>query len=136
MSSTRDYLSPVARLMLALVFIVAGFQKLGAYQQTVSYMEGQGVPGLLLPIVLLVEIGGGLMVALGWHARYAAAVLALFSLAAGLVFQLMPALEAYDPDLFYGHISHFWKDVAIAGGMAMIVANGPGLFSMEARKKT
>lgn len=135
MNSTRDYLSPVARLMLALVFIVAGFQKLGAYQQTVSYMEGQGVPGLLLPIVLLVEIGGGLMVALGWHARYAAAVLALFSLAAGLVFQLMPALEAYDPDLFYGHISHFWKDVAIAGGMAMIVANGPGLFSMEARKK-
>ncbi|MBW0145427.1 DoxX family protein [Sphingomicrobium clamense] len=134
MNSLRDYLSPVARLMLAMVFIVAGLQKVGSYQETVAYMESQGVSGVLLPVVLLVEIGGGLMVAAGWHARTAAGVLALFSLAAGLVFQLMPALEAYDPDLFYGHISHFWKDVAIAGGMAMIVANGPGLFSLESRK--
>ena len=138
MNSTRDYLSPVARLMLALVFIVAGFQKIGAYQETVGYMESQGIPGLLLPVVLLIEIGGGLMVALGWHARYAAAVLGLFSLAAGIIFQLVPGLDTYDAELFYGHMSHFWKDVAIAGGMAMIVANGPGLFSMEAHaaKKT
>ena len=49
MNSTRDYLSPIARLMLALVFIVAGFQKIGAYQETVTYMESQGIPGLLLP---------------------------------------------------------------------------------------
>ena len=46
--------------------------------------------------------------------------------------------EIDEAELFYGHMSHFWKDVAIAGGMAMIVANGPGLFSMEAHaeKKT
>ena len=133
MNSTRDYLSPVARLMLALVFITSGIQKIGGYQDTVAYMESQGVPGLLLPLVLLVEIGGGLMVALGWHARYAAAVLGLFSLAAGIVFHLIPASEATAPE-YYGQMAHFWKNVAIAGGMAMIVANGPGLFSMDTKK--
>ena len=134
MNSSRDYLSPIARLMLAMVFIVSGIQKIGAYEQTTAYMESQGIPGLLLPLVLLVEIGGGLMVAIGWHARIAAALLGAFSLLAGIIFQLMPGLEAQG-ELFYGYMAHFWKDVAIAGGMAMIVANGPGLFSMEAKKR-
>ena len=131
MNSSRDYLSPVARLMLALVFIMSGIQKIGGYQETVAYMEAQGVPGLFLPLVLLLEIGGGLMVAVGWHARIAAGLLGAFSLLAGIVFHLLPALEATAPE-YYGQIAHFWKNVAIAGGMAMIVANGPGLFSMEA----
>ncbi|WP_265571089.1 DoxX family protein [Sphingomicrobium nitratireducens] len=132
MNSTRDYLSPIARLLLSLVFIVAGFQKVGAYQETVAYMESQGVPGLLLPLVLATEIGGGLMVALGWHARIAAMVLAAFSLLSGIVFHLMPAMELAGPE-YYGQMAHFWKNLAIAGGMAMIVANGPGLFSLRSK---
>ncbi|MBB3763381.1 DoxX family protein [Sphingomicrobium lutaoense] len=130
MNGIRDYLSPLARVFLAAVFIVSGFAKIGEYEATAAYMESQGVPGLLLPLVILTEVGGGLMVVLGWHARTAALLLAGFSLLSGILFHLVPAMEASGAEQI-GQMAHFWKNTAIAGGMLLIVANGPGLFSME-----
>jgi len=133
MNGMRDYLSPIARVMLATIFIVLGIGKIGAYQETAAYMEYQGVPGLLLPIVIATEIGGGIMVAVGWHARIAAVLLAGFSVLSGFIFHFFPAMEATGLEQA-GQMAHFWKNIAIAGGMLLIVANGPGLFAMDKGK--
>ena len=130
MNGIRDYLSPVARVLLSLVFIVSGIAKIGDYTATAAYMESQGVPGLLLPLVIAVEVVFGLMVAIGWHARMAAIVLAGFSILAGVLYHLIPGMEASGPEQV-GQMAHFWKNMAIAGGMLLVVANGPGLFAVE-----
>lgn len=133
MNGIRDYLSPVARVLLSLVFIVSGIAKMGDYAATAAYMESQGVPGLLLPLVIAVEVIGGLMVAVGWHARIAALILAGFSILAGILYHLVPGMEASGAEQV-GQMAHFWKNLAIAGGMLLVVSNGPGLFAMEKEK--
>ena len=64
------------RAMLATMFLVAGFGKIGAYAGTQAYMESFGLPGFLLPAVIGLEIVGGLAILLGIQARVAAVLLA------------------------------------------------------------
>ena len=64
--------SLIGRVLLAYIFLVAGWGKLTAYSATVGYMEAMGVPGALLPLTILVEFGGGLALLFGFQARFAA----------------------------------------------------------------
>lgn len=114
----------VARLMLALIFIIEGWSKLGDYAGTVQYMAGYGVSGMFLPLVIITELGGGLLIAFGFQARLAALALAGFCILTALLFHT----NSSNADDFI----HFNKDIAIAGGFLLILAFGAGEWSVDA----
>lgn len=106
------------RILLSLLFIVAGFNKIMGYAATAGYMESQGVPGLLLPVVILVELGGGVLILLGWQTRVVAFLLAGFCVLTALIFHA-------------GDVTGALKNIAIAGGFLVLVAHGAGHWSLD-----
>jgi len=112
-----------ARILLALIFVIEGWTKIMNYSGTVEYMQFHGVPGALLPLVILTELGGGLLVMVGLLTRIAAFALAGFCLLTALLFH--NALS--DPN----EMIQFHKDVAMAGGFLGLVAFGPGPWSID-----
>ena len=119
--------APAGRLLISLMFVTSGLSKITGYAATQGYMEAMGVPGMLLPLVIAVEVLGGLAVILGWHTRIAAFLLAGFSLLSAFLF------HANFGDQM--QMIMFMKNVAIAGGFLMIVSQGAGAFSLDNRKK-
>jgi putative oxidoreductase len=122
----------VARALLSLIFILSGVQKITGYSGTAGYMEMMGVPSILLPIALLVEVGGGLALLVGWQTRLAALALAGFSVVAGYLFHWL-AITGADAMADMTQQIMFMKNVTIAGGMLAIIGTGPGAWSLDAR---
>lgn len=115
--------SLLGRLGLSLIFIVSGWGKIGGYAATQQYMEAMGVPGALLPLVIALELGGGLAILAGAFSRWIALALAAFSLVTAALFHgLGDTAQAI----------HFWKNVAMAGGFLMLAAHGAGALSFDA----
>src|SRR5579862_5034292 len=102
------------RFLLALLFLLSGVGKLGAYKATAAYMASVGVPGALLPAVIATEVLGSLAIILGWKTRVAAFLLAGFSLLTALTFHSNWADQT--------QVTDFFKDLAIAGGFLVLVA--------------
>lgn len=115
----------LGRLGLSLIFIISGWGKIAGYAATQGYMASRGVPGELLPLVIALELGGGLALLAGLFTRWTAFALAAFSLVSALVFHF----DFADPM----QATSFWKNVAMAGGFLMLAANGPGALSVDAR---
>ncbi len=115
----------VGRIMLAFIFIMGGYNKIGGYAGTSGYMDKMGVPSALLPLVILTELGGGLLILAGWQTRIVSILLAGFTLLAGLFFHLK---VGDGPNMI-----QFWKNVAISGGFLMLFANGAGAWSVDGR---
>lgn len=113
----------IARLLLALVFLLAGISKISGYADTQGYMEAMGIPGALLPLVILLEAGGGLAIILGWQTRLVAVALALFSLAAAAIFHNNLADQM--------QLIMFTKNIAIAGGFILLAVHGAGGYSLD-----
>jgi putative oxidoreductase len=114
------------------MFITSGLQKITGYAGTQQYMEAMGVPGALLPLAILTEVVGGIALLLGWQARIAAVLLAGFSIVSGLLFHLIPSF-GMEGMAAQGETISFMKNMTIAGGMLMVVAMGPGKWSLDAR---
>jgi putative oxidoreductase len=121
------FISPAAalvgRLMLVAVFLVEGWIKINGYAAAVAYMQKFLVPGELLPVAIMVEVIGSVLIIAGWQTRFAALALAGFSILAAALFHnnLSVANEAL----------HFWKDIGLAGGFLLLVAFGPGEWSLD-----
>ncbi|QJR19548.1 DoxX family protein [Pelagibacterium halotolerans] len=126
MTSLQTYLPTAGRIFLALIFILAGLSKIPAIEGNVGYMEMFGVPGLLIWPTILLEVVGGIMLAIGFKARWAAAALGAFSLVAALIFHTDFSNQM--------EITNFLKNVAITGGMLYVIAFGPGALAVDARK--
>ena len=122
--STKTYSDLLGRLLLAAIFITAGYGKIGGYAATQGYMEAMGVSGALLPLVIFAELGGGLAILFGLLTRYAALGLAVFSVASAVIFH-SSADQAQQ--------IMFMKNLAIAGGLLILVANGPGRLSLDTK---
>jgi putative oxidoreductase len=120
----------LGRIFLALIFVVSGVGKITGYAGTASYMASRGLPmvEVLLPLTIAVELGGGLMLALGWKTRWAAAALFLFLVPTTLIFHQFWGI---DPKLVQMQKIHFLKNVAIMGGMLMVIAIGAGAWSVD-----
>lgn len=116
-------LSLLGRIGLSLIFIVAGWGKITGYAGTQQYMEAMGVPGALLPLTILLELGGGLAIATGFFTRWVALALAVFSVATAFIFHsnFGDAMQAIS----------FWKNVAMTGGFLMVAAHGAGAYSVD-----
>jgi len=104
----------VGRTLLALLFILAGAAKIAGPQPFLDHMAAHHVPGVLLPLVILLELGAGVALLIGWRLPYAAGLLALFCIATALVFHLDLADKA--------ERTLFIKDLAIAGALMVIAA--------------
>jgi putative oxidoreductase len=115
------------RVLMSAIFIMAGISKLGAYAATQGYMESMGVPGVLLPLVILLELGGGLTVLLGWQTRISAFLLAGFCILSALIF------HANFGDQMQSIL--FMKNMAMAGGFLFLVASGADVWSLDARRR-
>lgn len=122
--STKTYSDLLGRLLLSAIFITAGYGKIGGYAATQGYMEAMGVSGALLPLVIFAELGGGLAILLGLLTRYAALGLAVFSVASAVIFH--SSADQVQQIMFM-------KNLAIAGGLLIPVANGPGRLSLDAK---
>jgi putative oxidoreductase len=114
------------RILLAVLFLLSGIGKVGAYSATAAFMSASGVPGALLPLVIATEIGGALAIIAGWNTRLVAFLLAGFSLLSALAFHRNFADQA--------QMVNFLKNVSIAGGFLLLVANGAGPLSIDRRK--
>ncbi|MFW2096855.1 DoxX family protein [Acinetobacter sp. ULE_I057] len=110
----------IARILMAYIFIVAGWGKITAYSATVGYMEPMGVPGAMLPLTILVEFGGGLALLFGFQARFAAFGLGIFSLITALLF------HGGEADAI-----NFMKNFAMAGGLFFLMLHGAGKLSVD-----
>lgn len=124
-TSTDGVLPLIARVSIAAIFLLSGLAKLTAPAGTIGYIASAGLP---LPevgyaIALLVEIVGGLLLIVGYRTRTVAAALALFTVAAAIFFH--NALG--DQNQFI----HFFKNLAIAGGLLQVVAFGAGRLSFD-----
>jgi putative oxidoreductase len=113
------------RFLLVLLFLLSGLGKLGAYPATAAYMASVGVPGALLPLVIATEVLGALGIILGWKTRVVAFLLAGFSLLTAVTFHNNLADQT--------QLIMFFKNLSIAGGLLLLVVNGAGRFSLDAR---
>jgi putative oxidoreductase len=135
MSNLLAYAAPLGRVLLSFMFILSGFQKITGYAGTQGYMEMMGVPGALLPLVILVELVGGIALLIGWQAQIAAFLLAGFSVVSGFLFHLVPSF-GMEGMAAQGEVISFMKNMTIAGGMLMVIAFGPGTLSVGGKAKT
>lgn len=117
-------LFPLARILLALVFVMAGLNKLGdGYDGTAQYMTSMGVSAYLLPLTIALEIGGGLALMVGWQTRMTAILLAGFSLTTGYIFH-----SGIDDPM---QQILLMKNISIAGGLLIVALTGAGRLSLD-----
>ncbi len=119
-NQVNTIVSTLARVLVAYIFIVAGYGKISGYETTVGYMEAMGVPSALLPLTILVELGGGLALLLGFQTRFAAFGLAVFSLITAFIFH-GGAEDAIN----------LMKNLSIAGGLFFVMLHGAGKLSID-----
>ena len=125
MSTVQKFSELAGRIFLAAIFLISGLGKIGAYAETVAHMTAAGVPGALLPAVIAAEVLGAIAIIVGWKTRIAAFLLAGFTLLAGLIFHSNFGDQV--------HMIMFLKNLAIAGGFLLLVANGAGDLSLDRR---
>jgi len=124
-STVRDSAEIVGRILLVALFLISGLGKITAYEATAGYMASMGVPGFALPAVIALEVLGAVAIIAGFKTRIVAALLAGFTLATGVIFHNNFADQT--------QMVMFLKNVSIAGAFLMLVANGAGAFSLDAR---
>ena len=133
MNALQNPLALIGRLLLAYFFIPAGIGKIGGFAGTVGYIASKGLPlpevGAVLAII--VEVGVGLMLLLGFKTRWAALILMVFTLAASVFFHnywALPEAQAAMQKLMFN------KNLGVAGGLLAFAAFGAGAFSLDGRR--
>jgi len=130
MEIVKMYGPLVGRVLLVLMFIIAGYEKITDFDGTIGYMQAYNMPmtQVLAVIAIIIELGGGIMIAVGWKARWAAAALFIFVLVILFVFHAFWAVPA---DQFQLQKIMFMKNLAMMGGLLYVMAYGSGRFSVK-----
>ena len=130
MNNQNSIVLLAGRVMLAAVFVVFGIRKLMAVSGTAGYFAkiGLPMPEVLVWLVILVELGGGLLLIIGWKTRLAAWIVAAFTVGATLVAH---RFWEFDGAQYVPQLTNFMKNFAIAGGLLMVAACGPGRLSVD-----
>jgi putative oxidoreductase len=113
----------VSRCLLALLFLIEAWVKLNNYAMVVAYSEAHGVPSIMLPAAIALELGGGVLLVVGFATRIVALLFAGFCVVTAALFHTSFSVP--------GEALHFWKDLAIAGGMIALFFEGPGEWSVD-----
>lgn len=124
----------MGRVLLALMFVLAGFSKIGGFEGTAGYIASKGLPvaTALAALTIVLEIVGGLALMVGYKARWAALLLAGFTLLATLIFHNFWAMPAEQQMMQY---LMFMKNLSVIGGLLMVFALGAGGWSLDNRRR-
>ena len=134
MNKTKNAAALVGRILLAGMFIISGLGKVGAFADTTVYMASTGLPAsdplleLLLILTILVELGGGTAIVLGWKTRSASVLLFLFTALVTLVFHRFWSVS---PDEAMTQQLMFMKNISVMGGLLVLFALGPGEYTLD-----
>lgn len=129
MNTLKTYGPMAGRILIALIFILSGFSKIGGFAGTVGYIASKGLPLPQLAAIgaIVVELGGGILLVLGWKARWAAAAMFLFTAVAAFVFHNFWAMP---PDQAQNQMIHFMKNISMLGGLLYVLVHGSGPLSL------
>jgi len=127
MNSQQNLADFTGRVLISAIFLASGLGKIGGYAGAQGYMAAMGVPGALLPLVIALEVGGAIAIILGYRTRLAAFLLAGFCVLSALIFHRALGDQV--------QFIMFMKNLAIAGGFLLLVARGPGEWSLDARRE-
>jgi len=119
-------LNIAGRVLLSQIFLLSGYGKVVGYAGTQAYMAAKGVPGVLLPLVILLELGGGLAILAGFMTRWVALAFALFCMVTAVLFHYEPSNQ--------GQMINFMKNFAMAGGFLLLAQIGAPYFSLDAMR--
>ena len=130
MSGQNDFAALIGRILLAILFVPSGFSGITGFSDTVGYIASQGVPlpGAAAAIKVLVEFGAGLLVLIGWKTRWAALAFIVFLAVITPIFHNFwsaPEAEKMMQEI------NFMKNVGICGAFFLLLAFGPGRFSVD-----
>ncbi|MEO6352766.1 MAG: DoxX family protein [Burkholderiaceae bacterium] len=119
-----------ARILIALIFVWSGFGKISGFEGTVGYIASKGLPLPQLAAIgaIIVELGGGILLILGWRARWAAAAMLVFTALAAFLFHNFWAMP---PDQVQNQMIHFMKNISMMGGLLFVVIHGSGALSLD-----
>ena len=132
MNATSDALSLIGRIFLAVIFLVSGFGKIGGFEGLIGQIASKGFPApeAFAAATVAIELGAGLMLVFGWKARWAAFLLAVFTAVVTVFFHnfwAMPEAQKAMQQI------QFMKNLAVIGGLLMVMAFGPGRLSIDKR---
>lgn len=122
---TSQLAAPVGRLLLSAIFILSGLNKISGYQGTQDFMEMFGVPSILLPAVILLEVLGGVAILVGFKVKWIAPLLAAFTLCAAFIFHSNFADQMQS--------IMFMKNLSIAGALIFMMSTGAGAYSLDSK---
>lgn len=127
---SQNFLTLLARLLIGLIFILSGSQKLTNIAAFAATMPQRGLPDFLGYIAPFVEFAGGALVILGFLTRPACLIM--------IVFTLIASFSTHDywaspPAQAYNNFIHFWKNVSMMGGMLLLLVTGPGKYALDAK---
>ena len=117
----------IGRIFISLVFLLSGYNKIFNYDNTISWMEGFGIPGFLLWPAIVLEILLPIFIIIGYRTQISATILAMFCLATALIFHNDFANQM--------QIIAFLKNLGLAGGFLFIAVNGPKEWAIDRKKK-
>lgn len=126
MERFQDISMLLGRVFLSLIFIVSGFNKITDYAGTQEYMESMGVPALMLPLVIILELLGGIAILIGFKTRIVALLFIGFNVISALLFHSDFGDQT--------QMTMFMKNIAIAGGFLLLFAQGAGAYSIDNHK--
>ncbi|HLS85881.1 MAG TPA: DoxX family protein [Burkholderiales bacterium] len=132
MNGTSAALPLVGRILMAALFIIAGAGKLMGFAGTAGYLGKLGfpMPEVMTVITILIELGGGILLLLGWQTRWVAWLLAIFVVIATLAAH---RFWEFDAAQAMNQRNHFLKNFAIVGGLLFLAAFGPGRAAVDRR---
>jgi putative oxidoreductase len=130
----RNYVLPVGRVFLALIFVITGMTKLTHWSATMGYMASRGLPWIpvLLAIAIVFELAGGLLIVIGYRTELVALVLFAYLVPVTLVFHSFWSLHGMEAQM---QMVNFLKNVAIMGGLLTLAATSPTPVSVDAARE-
>ena len=130
MNALHRYGPLAGRILIALIFVLSGFSKITGFDGTVGYITSKGLPLPQLAAIgaIIVELGGGILLVLGWKARWAAAALVVFTALAAFLFHNFWAMP---PEQAQNQMIHFMKNISMIGGLLYVVVHGSGALSLD-----
>jgi putative oxidoreductase len=139
MNEMRDVGALIGRILLALIFVLSGFGKIMGFSQTEAMMAAQGVPdtSVLLILSIVIELGGGILMIVGFQARWAALAVFLFLIPVTYMFHVqgyMHAAQQHQAMMVMMQKINILKNLAIEGGLLVLASFGPGRLSVDGRR--
>src|SRR5918994_753288 len=123
------------RILLSLIFLIAGYRKLMAVAATAGYFGKLGfpMPEVMAWVAIAIELGGAILLIVGWKTRWAAWLLGLFTLIAAFAAHRFWEVDAAQ---YANQMNHFLKNIAMVGGFIILAATGPGALSVDGRRRS